>query len=185
MGENMKKEERKKFFQNLIIYYFVCSVIGWILEMIYGFMVFGHFVDRGFLYGPTCPIYGCGTIVMVLITEAARKKNLNTAWEFLIITIIFTILEYLSSLILEAIFGLRWWDYSNEFLDLNGRVCLVFSLMFGMMGIIFTEWVYEPSKRLIEKLREKISSKVIWIILIISIVVWIVDTVFSIIKYVS
>lgn len=181
----MEKVERKNIFQNLIIYYFVCSVIGWILEMIYGFMVFGHFVDRGFLYGPMCPIYGCGAIVMVLITEAVRKKNLNTAWKFLIMTIIFTSLEYLSSLILEAIFGLRWWDYSNEFLNLNGRVCLVFSLMFGMMGIIFTEWVYEPSKRLIEKLIEKISSKVIWIILIISIVVWIVDTGFSIIKYVS
>lgn len=181
----MEKGERRNVFQNLIIYYFVCSVIGWILEMIYGFMVFGHFVDRGFLYGPMCPIYGSGAAVMVLITEAVRKKNLNVAWKFLIMTIIFTVIEYLTSLFLELIFGLRWWDYSNEFLNLNGRVCLVFSLMFGMMGIIFTEWVYEPSKRIIEKLREKISSKVIWIVLIILIVIWIVDTVFSVIKYVS
>lgn len=181
----MEKGEGKNIFQNILIYYFVCSIIGWILEMIYGFLVFGHFVDRGFLYGPLCPIYGCGAVVMVLVTETAKKKNLNMVWKFLIITILFTMLEYLTSLILEAIFGLRWWDYTNEFLNLNGRVCLVFSLIFGVMGIAFAELVYEPSKRLIEKIRVKMFSKTIWIVLIISIVTWILDTVISIINYIN
>ena len=179
-------EKRKSIFkfQNILIYYFVFSVIGWILEMIYGFMVFGYFVDRGFLYGPMCPIYGCGVVVMVLITESIKDKKLNTGLKFLIITGIFTILEYLASLILEIIFGLRWWDYTNELLNINGRVCLLFSLMFGMMGIIFTEFIYEPSKRLIEKTRKKLSTKTIWIILIILMAAWLADEVFSVIRYI-
>lgn len=182
----MEKGERKNIFQNLIIYYFVCSVIGWILEMIYGYMVFGHFVDRGFLYGPMCPIYGCGAILMVLIAEFMNnKKNMNLIVKFITITVLFTLLEYLGSLILEAIFGLRWWDYTNEFLNLNGRVCLIFSLMFGIMGIVFIEWVYEPSKRLIERLKEKLSNKVIWIVLILCNILWIIDTVFSVLSYIN
>ena len=120
--------EREKKTQNLIIYFFMCSFIGWIMEMIYGYMVFGYFVDRGFLYGPMCPIYGYGAVLMVLIAEWMKnKKHINIFMKIVIITVLFTLLEYTGSLILEAIFGLRWWDYTNEFLNLNGRVCLMFS----------------------------------------------------------
>lgn len=181
----MSKEEKKYLFQDIIIYYFICSVIGWILEMIYGLMVFGHFVDRGFLYGPMCPIYGCGAVTMVLITEGLRKKELNVTWKFLIIMLVFSTIEYISSWLLEVIFGLRWWDYTNEFLNINGRVCLIFSLMFGFMGIIFTEFIYQPSKKMIEEIRNKVSTKVIWIILMILVVVWLVDEVFSVIRYIN
>ena len=178
------KEETLKI-QNLIIYYFLCAFIGWILEMIYGYMVFGKFVDRGFLYGPICPIYGYGAVMMVLITEKVRKKNINLIGTFFIITIIFTLLEYLASLGLELIFHLRWWDYTNEFLNLNGRVCLAFSVLFGIMGIMFIKWVYDPSKKIIEKVRSKLSTKVVWILLIVFAIASNVDTVFSIIKYIK
>ena len=181
----MKKEKRILKIQNLIIYYFLCAFIGWILEMLYGYMVFGKFVDRGFLYGPMCPIYGYGAVMMVLITEDVRKRNVNMVGTFFIITVIFTLLEYLASLVLELIFHLRWWDYTNEFLNLNGRICLAFSMLFGIMGIMFIKWVYDPSKKIIEKVRNKITAKMVWVILIILIVISNVDTVFSIIKYIS
>lgn len=170
--------------QNLLIYYFVCSIIGWILEMIYGFMVFGHFVDRGFLYGPMCPIYGCGAVIMVLVVEGFRNKKIdNIVIKALIITILFTILEYMASLILELIFGLRWWDYSNEFLNINGRVCLMFSLLFGIMGVAFISIVYEPAEKLISILKQKVSNKIIWISLLVLIIGSTVDTVISVIRY--
>lgn len=179
------EENKKDIFQNIFIYYFVASIIGWILEMIYGFMVFGHFVDRGFLYGPMCPIYGCGAILIVLIAEYIKKKKYNNIFsKMIIITILFSALEYLTSLVLEFIFGLRWWDYTNELLNIKGRICLVFSLIFGIMGTAFINLVYEPSKRVIKKIRDKISSKTIWIILIISVIIWLIDTVFSILKYI-
>ena len=103
----MKKEKRILKIQNLIIYYFLCAFIGWILEMLYGYMVFGKFVDRGFLYGPMCPIYGYGAVMMVLITEDVRKRNVNMVGTFFIITVIFTLLEYLASWVLELIFHFR------------------------------------------------------------------------------
>ena len=180
----MGKEEKELKIQNLVIYYFVCAFIGWILEMIYGYMVFGHFVDRGFLYGPMCPIYGYGAVAMIVIIDAIQSKNVNTAGKFLIITIVFTLLEYLASLVLELLFHQRWWDYTNEILNINGRVCLIFSLMFGIIGLAFAEFIYKPSEKLISKIRQKVPTKFIWLILFALVIASNVDTIFSIIKYI-
>lgn len=171
--------------QNLLIYYFICSILGWIMEVLYAYSVFGTFVDRGFLYGPMCPIYGCGAVAMVLITERIRKKKVNTLGIFLIVTAIFTTLEYLTSLVLELIFNLRWWDYSNYFLNVNGRVCLIFSIFFGFIGIVFVKKIYPRIQRLIKNIRKKISVKMLWIILISLVVLSNIDCVFSSIKYIK
>lgn len=171
--------------QNLLIYYFICSILGWIMEVLYAYSVFGTFVDRGFLYGPMCPIYGWGAVVMALITEKIRKKKVNTLGIFLIVTAIFTTLEYLTSLFLELIFNLRWWDYSNYFLNVNGRVCLIFSIFFGFIGIVFVKKIYPRIQRLIKNIRKKISVKMLWIILISLVVLSNIDCVFSSIKYIK
>lgn len=171
--------------QNLLIYYFICSILGWIMEVLYAYSVFGTFVDRGFLYGPMCPIYGWGAVAMVLVTEKIRKKKVNTLGIFLIVTAIFTILEYLTSLVLELIFNLRWWDYSNYFLNINGRVCLIFSIFFGFMGIVFVKKIYSRIQRLIKNIRKKISVKMLWVILISLIVLSNVDGILSSIKYIK
>lgn len=171
--------------QNLLIYYFICSILGWIMEVLYAYSVFGTFVDRGFLYGPMCPIYGWGAVAMVQITERIRKKKVNTLGIFLIVTAIFTTLEYLTSLVLELIFNLRWWDYSNYFLNINGRVCLIFSMFFGFIGIVFVKKIYPRIQRLIKNIRKKISVKMLWIILISLVVLSNVDCVFSSIKYIK
>lgn len=171
--------------QNLLIYYFICSILGWIMEVLYAYSVFGTFVDRGFLYGPMCPIYGWGAVAMVLITEKIRKKKVNTLGIFLIVTAIFTTLEYLTSLFLELIFNLRWWDYSNYFLNINGRVCLIFSIFFGFIGIVFVKKIYPKIQRLIKNIRKKISVKMLWVILISLIVLSNIDGVFSSIKYIK
>lgn len=171
--------------QNLLIYYFICSILGWIMEVLYAYTVFGTFVDRGFLYGPMCPIYGWGAVAMVLVTEKIRKKKVNTLEIFLIVTAIFTILEYLTSLVLELIFNLRWWDYSNYFLNINGRVCLIFSIFFGFIGIVFVKKIYPRIQRLIKNIRKKISVKMLWVILISLIVLSNVDGILSSIKYIK
>ena len=171
--------------QNLLVYYFRCSILGWIMEVLYAYTVFGTFVDRGFLYGPMCPIYGWGAVAMVLVTEKIRKKKVNTLGIFLIVTAIFTILEYLTSLVLELIFNLRWWDYSNYFLNINGRVCLIFSIFFGFIGIVFVKKIYPRIQRLIKNIRKKISVKMLWVILVSLVVISNVDCVFSSIKYIK
>ena len=155
------------------------------MEVLYAYTVFGTFVDRGFLYGPMCPIYGWGAVAMVLVTEKIRKKKVNTLEIFLIVTAIFTILEYLTSLVLELIFNLRWWDYSNYFLNINGRVCLIFSIFFGFIGIVFVKKIYPRIQRLIKNIRKKISVKMLWVILISLIVLSNVDGILSSIKYIK
>lgn len=171
--------------QNLLIYYFICSILGWIMEVLYAYSVFGTFVDRGFLYGPMCPIYGWGAVAMALITEKIRKKKVNTLGIFFIVTAIFTTLEYLTSLFLELIFNLRWWDYSNYFLNINGRVCLIFSIFFGFIGIVFVKKIYPRIQKLIKNIRKKISVKMLWVILVSLVVISNVDCVFSSIKYIK
>lgn len=180
----MEKENKIIKFQNLLVYYFICSIIGWILETIYGYMEFGRFVDRGFLYGPMCPIYGCGAVLIALIAEFVKKKKVNIVFKFVIIMILFTLLEYFTSLTLELIFQARWWDYSDKFLNLDGRICLSFSLLFGIMGIIFMKFLYEPSKKMINKIRDKMSTNIIWILILFGVIASSVDTVFSVIRYI-
>lgn len=180
----MEKQDRKIFIENLLIYYFSCAFLGWILETMYAYFIFGTFVKRGFLYGIICPIYGLGVVSIILITEALKKKQTNMWGNFFIITIIFTLLEYIASYLLELVFGIRWWDYTGEFLNLNGRVCLTFSLLFGLMGILFIKRMYNPSKEIIQKIRNRLTDKTVEIILLIFIIVYVVDTIFSIIRYI-
>ncbi len=100
-------------------------------------------------------------------------------------SVIFTIFEYMVSLIFELIFGIRWWDYTNEFLNLHGRVCLVFSLLWGIGGVIFVKIFYNPLQNIILKIREKVTPKIIGFILTFLILGTLTDFVLSIIKYVK
>ena len=79
---NMTKEKRLIKFQNLVIYFYLCAFLGWVLETIYAFMVHGTFVKRGFLYGPICPIYGFGVIFLVIISQKLSKKKINIVTTF-------------------------------------------------------------------------------------------------------
>ena len=108
----MQKETIKKI-ENLIIYFFIFSLIGWIAEILYAIKVEGTFVKRGFLYGPICPIYGFGAIMLITINNFINKHTKSNIIKFVIFSMIFTVFEYLVSLVFELIFNIRWWDYSN------------------------------------------------------------------------
>lgn len=142
-------------------------------------------VKRGFLYGPICPIYGFGAIILILINDLISKKSNSIIIKAIAMTIIFTIFEYIVSLVFELIFGIRWWDYTTEFLNINGRVCLMFSLLWGIGTIIFIKIFYVPLQKIINKIRERIPGYLVSIVLIIFLVATIVDFILSIIKYIG
>ena len=182
----MKKNEILLKIQDLTIYFFISSFLGWVLEVAYAFSVFGTFVDRGFLKGPICPIYGYGVVAMVLISEWVKKENIQSNFAiFCIVTVIATVLEYLASLFLEIIFNLRWWDYTGYFLNINGRVCLVFSIFFGLAGLGFMKMIYPRLQNLTKSIREHFSNKNIWIILIALIVIMTLDKGLSALRYID
>ncbi len=116
------------FFLLLILY----SFAGWILEVVYCFFKEKRLINRGFLYGPLCPIYGAGCM---LISLALAPLGDNVVLIFLAATALLTGLEYATSWALEKIFSATWWDYSKARFNLNGRVCLFNSLAFGFMGV--------------------------------------------------
>lgn len=172
---------KKNKVKNLIIYFFTYSFIGWILETVYAFIVTGGFVNRGFLFGPICPIYGFGAVLLIILLSNVKGQPL---YEFFISALAFAIFEYMVSYILEVIFGLRWWDYSNEFMNLQGRVSLIYSIVWGMLGIFLIEFIHPFISNKIEKLKKYINIKFQNVIIFLMILIIILDTIISSFKYI-
>ena len=164
-----------------ISYFFIYSFLGWIIETIYAILINGYFVKRGFLYGPICPIYGFGAVILIMATKRLYGKPFM---KFIISTIAFTVFEYLVSLVLEMLFGLRWWDYSNDFLNIQGRVSLLYSIFWGLTGVFLLEKLHPKVEDFIQKMNAKISKNAQGVLVSIFIVTIIVDTVFSTIRYI-
>lgn len=123
---------------------------------------------------------------MVLITDWIKKKKItNLLIIFAIVAVIATVLEYIASYFLELVFNLRWWDYTGYFLNINGRVCLIFSIFFGIAGVIFIKNIYPIMQKTFDKIRKKLSTKTIWIILITLIILMTLDKGISALLYID
>ncbi len=173
------KSYKDKVFE-YITYFFVYSFLGWLIETIYAIFVHGHFVKRGFLFGPLCPIYGFGAVILIMATKKLYKKPFL---KFLIATVAFTLFEYIVSFLLEMLFGLRWWDYSNDFLNIQGRVSLPYSIFWGVIGLILLEKLHPYIQEKIQKITKGNTNNIQTITCIILICLIIVDTILSVIRY--
>lgn len=110
----------------LIIY----SFIGWVYESVLCSILDKKPVNRGFLTGPICPIYGCGALLVIWFFYGRVE---NVAALFILSAVLTCSLEYLTSYIMEQIFHNRWWNYSNRKFNINGRVCLAGAIIFGTL----------------------------------------------------
>ena len=134
----MKEKRNSSYYINLIIIFFITSFFGWLWETIYFCFRDHKFINRGSLYGPYLPIYGYGSILLILFLYKERKKIIK----FFECMTFMSILEYISSYLIEKIFHKKYWDYSHEFLNLNGRICLINSILFGIFGYILLTYIY-------------------------------------------
>ncbi len=137
------------YFMMFIIY----SIGGWIMECTLGVLQKHKFVNRGFLIGPYCPIYGVGVVsVSILLTRFAD----NIILLFFLATLICGTLEYLTSFIMEKIFKARWWDYSQRRFNINGRVCLETLIPFGIISVLVicfaNPWILDKLYRIPENI---------------------------------
>ena len=123
-----------------IMLFFIYSLAGWLIEMIPATIREKKFVDRGFLVGPYCPIYGCGVILITLLLQKYADDVVVT---FFLSVIICGTLEYLTSYFMEKIFKIRWWDYSRRKFNINGRICLETMIPFGLGGM-FIMYIVNP-----------------------------------------
>lgn len=168
--------------QKIVLYFFIYAFLGWLLETIYCLATLGVFNKRGFLYGPLCPIYGFGAIILI---QSLKNIKTNTIGKFFISMIAFTAFEYVVSVVLESLFGLRWWDYTDEVLNFQGRISLPFSIAWGIIGTIFVERIHPFVKSKIERYTLLISKKIQVLILNFLLVTIIVDFIMSVVKYIN
>ena len=133
----------EKYFLYLTLY----SMIGWIYETTLCSITQKHFVNRGFLNGPYCPIYGFGAVIVIIIL-----CKVNNIFILFILSTFFTcLLEYLTSWVMEKLFHARWWDYSDKTFNLNGRICLEGAIVFGTLSTLLIKYLHPIIIELIDK----------------------------------
>jgi len=159
-----------------LTYYFllfiIYSFLGWLMEVANSLRVHHKFINRGFMIGPYCPIHGTGA---TLITVLLNRYYNDPIALFVMTSFTCATLEYIVSYAMEKIFKARWWDYSNELFNVNGRICLKTSFIFGILGCLII-YVLNP---LINRLFEYIGSNTLDILAIILFTIFIIDLIIS------
>ncbi|MBR2704709.1 MAG: putative ABC transporter permease [Clostridia bacterium] len=156
----LKSKEYSYSLRNLTIMFFIYALVGWIIEFSFYGITNGIFVNRGFLHLPILPIYGFGGVAITILF----RKNQNNV--FIKSAIIVSILEYITSLILEDIYGIRWWNYSNNPMNIEGRICLLNSLMFGLGGYLIAKFISPYLDLKLKKMNDKLILVIATIIAI-------------------
>ena len=163
LKNEVNNKERKRITINgisiwrILAYFIIYSVAGYIIETLYGIITKGVWESRqSFLYGPFCGIYGLGAVVMILCLHKFPKKyNVLFIGGF----IVGSIVEYVISLFGEMVLGVKWWDYSNMPLNLNGRICVYFSVFWGFLGIYLIASLNPKVDRLINWVKSKLKTQ--------------------------
>ena len=141
----------------IMAYFVIYSVVGYIIETIFGIITKGVWESRqSFLYGPFCAIYGLGASVMIMFLH---KYSKNYTRLFIGGFIVGSIVEYLVSWIGESLLGVKWWDYSDMQLNINGRICVYFSIFWGFLALYLIASFNPRIDRLINWIKSKLSVK--------------------------
>lgn len=141
---------------DMALYFFLYSFLGWAQETIQCSIKEKHFVNRGFLNGPLCPIYGCGALLiftfLLPIKRGISSPLLAVPLVFLCGAVIASALEYVTSWAMEKLFHARWWDYSDKKWNINGRICFWISVGWGLLTAVFVFGIQPLFENLLEAL---------------------------------
>lgn len=144
----------------LFFFYFYCF-LGWIWETCYVSVLKAKWVNRGFMRGPFLPIYGSGAIVVLVFTLPFRT---NAGLVFVVGMVSATILEYFTGAAMEQLFHVRYWDYSNQRLNLNGHICVTSSLAWGAFSVILTLYGHTPVERLASHMSTNVLEVIVFVL---------------------
>lgn len=160
-------------FMEFAFYFLAYAFLGWCTEVAFAAMKAGRFVNRGFLNGPYCPIYGFGASLVILALTPLQHNLPALFFGSMLIT---TLLEYLTGAVLEWLFHTRWWDYNDMPFNIHGHVCLLFSVLWGL-ACTFVMRIIHP---LISALYGVIAFPVMIVILCIAGSMMLADTIATI-----
>lgn len=152
----------------ILWYFFIYAFLGWCVEVVFCSVNTGHWVNRGFLNGPVCPIYGFGMVTVLLcLTPIQQNLLLLFAGSFLLTSA----LELVTGFVLKKAFHTTWWDYTDQPFNIGGYVCLKFSLAWGLGGMAAVRLLHPPVARLVNALPTALG----WVLLAVLIVVFAAD----------
>lgn len=157
----------------LFIYFALYSFLGWLMETCYCSIMEHRFVPRGFLYGPVCPIYGGGVVLMLLFFTPLKD---NLALFYIVSVVVMTSWEYLVAWLLETTTHVKYWDYSNYKFNIKGRVCLWVALVWGVLSYVVIFWI-QPQ---VDRLYEMIPYRVHFTMALIILALFLIDGAFTI-----
>ena len=158
---------------NCLWIFILFSFLGWVVEVVYSLITDKQFVNRGFLFGPVCPIYGFGVLLVYICLSPLKSHPVAV---FFCSTLLVSLLELVTGATLERLFNQKWWDYSNYPLNFRGYICLRFSAIWGIGCLLFIYFVLPFTLRMLELLPFYISS--IFIAFALSLII--IDTFFTI-----
>lgn len=161
----------------ICFYFLIYSILGFIVESLFGVVTKGVLESRkSFLYGPFCGIYGIGAVIMILALYKYRKNSNTVFWGGFFLG---SIIEYLLSVIGEFVFNIRWWDYYDKPLNINGRICAYYSIFWGLLAIYLITYFNPRIDKLYYFLKIKIGNKIMKIIITVSIIFVIIDCILT------
>ena len=156
----------------LFLLFITYSFIGWCMEVGCKLVELKKFINRGFLIGPYCPIYGWGCILIILLLNKYTDDPLVL---FIMAIVICSILEYFTSYFMEKLFKARWWDYSRRKFNINGRICLETMIPFGLLGCLIMYFV----NPFFVSVYSKIPSNILIIISSVLFTIFLIDNIIS------
>lgn len=159
----------------LLTYFIIYSILGWIMESTVRTVCEKKIINTGFLNGPCCPIYGIGAIIMLIFLGRFEDKPIIL---FLLSLLILTIWEYVVGVLLEKIFKTKYWDYSNQKFNFQGRICLLNSICWGILGLVFIK-ILHP---VVQNILSKVDKNVIFYTIVLATVILIVDAIISVVN---
>lgn len=175
----IKKRGKAMTLFQILCFFMIYAFLGWCVEVIYQASKKGKVVNRGFLNGPICPIYGFGVIAIVLLMElifGGDAGNVHAVLIFIFGTLITTAIELIGGFLMDKLFHSRWWDYRGEPLNLNGYICLKFSLIWGLAILVVMRIVHPFISGIVSTLEETLVS---WIVVCAVYVIFIADVIVS------
>ena len=138
-------------------FFYIYCVCGWIFESAYVSIRNRRFVNRGFMTGPWIPLYGSGAVLILFVTLPVKG---NYMLMFLLGAAAATVLEYFTGVVMERLFGVRYWDYSDQRFNFQGQICLSSTIVWGIMTVLMTEYIHPPVERLVMLVNEVILTDV-------------------------
>ena len=159
---------------NLLWYFIIYAFLGWCCEVVFAAFKHKKFVNRGFLNGAFCPIYGFGVVFVVLILTPLK---FNFVLLFLCSIVLTSALELITGFLMEKLFNQRWWDYSGRRFNIKGYICLEFSVLWGVACVIIMFLLHPLIAKLVSIVPKFIGLPIV-LILITGIIV---DAVYTIV----